>query len=165
MAAGLLHSSLKTDEEFKYCGTVPCYRRRSDPDDPVRFFRLLVYNYLYTEPVAPMLKPIAWMGDSRDRVRFFSKAARRAVGPALQSVQEGLDPEDWRPMPRVGAGVKEIRVHAENEYRVLYVAKFETAVYVLHAFVKKRRETPEEAINLARLRYREAVRIERLRSS
>ena len=68
-----------------------------------------IYNYLYTERVAPTLKPIAWMGDSRDRVRFFSRAARRAIGPALQSIQEGLDPEDWKPMPRVGAGVKSKR--------------------------------------------------------
>jgi phage-related protein len=106
------------------------------------------------------LKPIAWMGDTRECLRFFSKAARRGVGIALQSVQEGLDPEDWKPMSTVGPGVKEIRVHVENEYRVLYVAKFQRAVYVLHAFVKKRRQTPVAVVRLAKLRYREAIRRE-----
>jgi phage-related protein len=40
-------------------------------------------------------------------------------------------------MPDVGAGVMEIRLHCDNEFRVFYVARFEEAVYVLHAFVKK----------------------------
>jgi phage-related protein len=40
-------------------------------------------------------------------------------------------------MHGIGSGVKEIRIHEENEYRVIYVAKFESAIHVLHAFVKK----------------------------
>lgn len=46
-------------------------------------------------------------------------------------------PDDFKPMPAVGAGAYEIRIHVEGEWRVLYVAKFEDAVYVLHAFQKK----------------------------
>ena len=37
-----------------------------------------------------------------------------------------------------------------GEHRVLYVAKFEEAVYVLHAFEKKSRKTPQHAIEIAR---------------
>jgi predicted XRE-type DNA-binding protein len=37
----------------------------------------------------------------------------------------------------VGPGVYEIRIHAHDAYRVFFVAKFEEAVYVLHAFQKK----------------------------
>ena len=63
-------------------------------------------------------------------------------------------------MSTVGPGVRETRVHAEGEYRLLYVAKFERAVYVLHAFAKKTRRTSQAAIDLARSRYREALQRE-----
>lgn len=54
-------------------------------------------------------------------------------------------------MPAVGAGAYEIRVHVLGEWRVIYVAKFESAVYVLHAFRKK---TRKEDIELAARRYK-----------
>jgi phage-related protein len=57
-------------------------------------------------------------------------------------------------MKEVGAGVRGIRVHVLGEWRVLYVAKFSTAVYVLHAFQKKTQKTRREDIELARARYR-----------
>lgn len=57
-------------------------------------------------------------------------------------------------MPSVGAGVHEIRVHAEGEHRVMYVAKFEEAVYVLCAFEKKTRKTPQHVVERASTRYR-----------
>lgn len=60
-------------------------------------------------------------------------------------------------MPSIGAGASEIRVHAENEYRVIYVAKFEEAVYVLHAFAKKTRATSLRDVRVAQQRYREMV--------
>jgi len=73
-------------------------------------------------------------------------------------VQQGHDPSDWKPMPRVGAGVREIRIHADGEYRVLYLATRPDAVYVLHAFVKKRQATPKLDIDLAQARLRELLR-------
>lgn len=60
-------------------------------------------------------------------------------------------------MPSIGAGASEIRVHAENEYRVIYVAKFDEAVYVLHAFTKKTRATSLRDVRVAQQRYREMV--------
>lgn len=53
-------------------------------------------------------------------------------------------------MPAVGHGVYEIRVHLENEYRVLYVAPILDCVVVLHAFIKKTEETPQRDIKAAR---------------
>jgi phage-related protein len=100
------------------------------------------------------MKPISWCGDSRSRVRAFPEAARRKVGHELNQVQQGREPEDWKPMPSVGVGVSEIRVHAEGAHRVLYVAKFEEAVYVLHAFRKKTRQTAKPDLELASERYR-----------
>jgi len=74
------------------------------------------------------------------------------MGYQLYKVQSGLDPSDWKPMPSVGGGVQEIRIHSDNEYRGIYLAKFAEAVYVLHAFEKKTRKTPQMAIEVARRR-------------
>ena len=85
-------------------------------------------------------KPIHWLGDSRDRLRRFPQGARREIGYQLSLIQAGRSAVDWRPIPIVGVGVIEIRVHAEGEYRVFYLAKFEDAVYV---FACLRQEDPE----------------------
>lgn len=55
-------------------------------------------------------------------------------------------------MPSVGGGVQEIWIHSDNEYRVIYLAKMAEAVYVLHAFEKKTRKTPQAALDVARRR-------------
>ena len=60
-------------------------------------------------------------------------------------------------MLTVGTGVKEIRVHGRNEYRVMYVAKFAEAIYVLHAFVKKTQQTSKADIDLARTRFKQLI--------
>ncbi len=60
-------------------------------------------------------------------------------------------------MLTVGAGVKEVRVHGRNEYRVMYVAKFTEAVYVLHTFVKKTQQTAKTDIELARTRFKQLI--------
>ena len=84
------------------------------------------------------------------RLRGFPTEARREAGHQLYQVQLGLEPSDWKPMPSIGPGVVEIRVHATGEYRVLYVARFAEGVYVLHAFEKRTRQTPKSEIELAR---------------
>lgn len=103
------------------------------------------------------MKPITWLGNSLDQVRAFPDEARREAGFELFEVQKGLDPSDWKPMAGVGAGVKEIRIQSGNEYRVMYLAKFAEAVYVLHAFAKKTQQTSKKDIDLASQRYRELV--------
>ncbi len=61
-------------------------------------------------------------------------------------------PDDWKPMASVGRGVYEIRIHTGLEHRVLYLAKHEEAIYVLHAFEKRSRQTRQAEIELARQR-------------
>lgn len=102
-------------------------------------------------------KPLTWLGDSLDAVKAFSLEAKKEVGHELGQVQEGREPSDWKPMETVGAGVKEIRIRVEKAYRVLYVAKFAEAVYVLHAFEKKTQRTAKADIDLANVRYRQLV--------
>jgi phage-related protein len=100
------------------------------------------------------MKPIIWIGDSLHRLRSFPADARSDAGYQLQLVQTGDPPADFRPMPQVGPGTMEIRVHTGTEYRVLYVARFAEAVYVLHSFAKKTRTTRQSDLDLARQRYR-----------
>lgn len=100
------------------------------------------------------MKPIAWVGDSRERLREFPADAMQDAGYQLELVQRGETPRDWKPMPAVGMGVNEIRVRAGGAFRVLYVAKFPEAVYVLHAFQKKSGRTRRGEIWTAQYRFR-----------
>ena len=99
-------------------------------------------------------KQLRWLGDSLDAVKEFSDEAKRSAGHQLGIVQAGLDPLDWKPIEIVGPGTKEVRIQVETGYRVLYVAKFNEAVYVLHAFVKKTQKTSKKDIDLASGRYK-----------
>ena len=88
-------------------------------------------------------KALRWLGSSRGDVRAFPRVARRLAGFQLRRVQQGLAPVDWKAMPVVGPGVREIRIHTALEHRIMYAAKFADAVYVLHAFEKRSRRTSE----------------------
>lgn len=103
------------------------------------------------------MKLISWCGDSLHRIREFPEAARRKVGQQLNRMQNGFEPHDWKPLPAVGSGVCEIRVHEMGEHRVLYVAKFAEALYVLNAFAKKSRKTPKRDLDIAAARFRALV--------
>jgi len=101
---------------------------------------------------------VVWLGSVRDDLRCFPADARQVAGFQLWRVQRGLEPNDWKPMPAVGLGVREIRVHTALEHRVLYVAKFDEAVYVLHAFQKRSQRTPKRDVALARERLVEILK-------
>jgi len=101
------------------------------------------------------MKALEFVGGSLDDLTDFPLEARRAAGFELWQVQRGLNPSDFKPMPAIGAGAFEIRVHVLGEWRVIYVAKFEAAVYVLHAFHKKTQKTRKEDIELAARRYKQ----------
>lgn len=102
-------------------------------------------------------KPLFWLGSSRNDLKAFPPDARRVAGFQLRRVQQGLEPNDWKPMPTVGPGVREIRIHTGLEHRVFYVAKFTEGVYVVHAFEKRTRKTPKQDLKLARDRFRALV--------
>ena len=105
------------------------------------------------------MKPVTFLGDSLDDVRSFPGDARRDVGFQIDRLQRGFDPDDWKPMKTVGPGVREIRVReASGAYRVIYIAAFEDAVYVLHAFQKKTPATAKRDLDLATARFKELVR-------
>ncbi len=106
------------------------------------------------------MKALRWLGNSYRRLLEFPKGAMRQAGYQLGKVQRGQEPADWKPMPSIGPGAAEIRIHDPHEHRIVYVAKFQTAVYVLHAFEKKTKKTPEKDLNIARTAYAELKRHE-----
>jgi phage-related protein len=102
------------------------------------------------------LRPIVFWGDSLDSLRRFPEIARRRAGHQLDMVQRGYEPNDWKPMNSVGAGVREIRVRDEHGiFRVMYVTKFGDTVFVLHCFQKKTQRTSTADLETATRRYKE----------
>ena len=100
------------------------------------------------------------MGDSLARIRAFPADARQDVGFQVDKVQRGEQPDDWKPMNPVGNGVREIRISAASgQYRVIYLARFDDAVYILHAFHKKTQRTRKSEIDLARRRFRQVRKL------
>lgn len=103
-------------------------------------------------------KQIEWMGTSLDDLIAFPIDVRREAGFELDKVQNGKDPSDWKPINGWGADVIEIRLRGDDgEYRVVYVAKFEDAVCVLHSFQKKTQKTSSRDVSIITSRYKAAV--------
>ena len=105
------------------------------------------------------MKELVFLGDSLEQLRDFPETARKEAGVQLHKVQQGIEPSDWKPMTTVGQGVREIRIRDEaGAFRVLYVAKIEDAVYVLHCFQKKTQQTAKRDIELAQKRLKELMK-------
>src|SRR6478672_3728213 len=101
---------------------------------------------------------LEFRGGALDDLRAFPRSARQEAGHQLDLVQQGQDPDDWKPMSSIGRGVREIRIRDEaGAFRVIYVASFAEAIFVLHCFQKKSQKTRREDLALARHRYKELV--------
>ena len=104
-------------------------------------------------------KEIRWVGSSYDDLLAFPYDSRKEAGFQLGKIQAGLEPTDWKPFDDVGAGTKEIRVKvAAGIYRVMYIAKFEEAIYILHCFQKKTQATSKQDKAFTEARYRAVVK-------
>ncbi|CAN7210647.1 type II toxin-antitoxin system RelE/ParE family toxin [Neorhizobium sp. LjRoot104] len=102
------------------------------------------------------MKRLEFLGDALDRLRDFPEPARKEAGVQLHKIQLGLEPNDWKPMTAIGAGVREIRIRDEaGAFRIIYVTKIEDAVYVLHAFQKKTQQTAKRDLDIATARLRQ----------
>jgi phage-related protein len=105
------------------------------------------------------LKSIVFRGSALEDLSQFPAAARRKTGYQLFRVQEGHDPDDWKPMNTIGPGVREIRIREKDgAFRVIYVATFADAVYVLHCFQKKSQKTNAGDRELATRRYKDLLK-------
>lgn len=98
-------------------------------------------------------KEIEWLGSSKEDLRDFPPVARQRAGYQLEVLQDGDEPDDWKPMKTVGPGVQEIRIKCEDgAFRVFYVVNRPEAIYVLHAFRKTTQQTEKRDIDLAKAR-------------
>lgn len=103
----------------------------------------------------PKKNNVAFIGRALDEIKDFPTDARQSAGYQIDKVQNGNMPDDWKSVPGVGVGVKEIRIwESEGTYRVIYVSKYEEAVYVLHAFSKKSDSIPKETLETIKSRYK-----------
>jgi phage-related protein len=101
-------------------------------------------------------KRLRFHGDANERLRELPPAARRDLGYQLYLVEQGLDPFDWKPMPSIGKGVREIRIRDDTgAYRAIYIATLPDAVHVLHVFQKKTQKTAQRDLELAKARLRD----------
>lgn len=96
------------------------------------------------------MKPVVFLGNSKNVILTFPQGVRSQVGHELYLVQEGREPGDFKPMATIGTGVFELRIRVSpGTYRVIYIAKYRSAVFVLHAFQKKTQKTQESDLKLA----------------
>lgn len=115
-------------------------------------------KFLYNDKLPPDdetagLAEVVWLGDSREVLRAFPKGPQKDLGYALYQVQLGQSPPDSKAMRTVGSGVYELREQDERAwYRVIYLKKIKTVVYVLHCFEKQTGQTEQRDINTARER-------------
>jgi phage-related protein len=107
------------------------------------------------------MKPVHWIGSSREDLREFPEDVRHDIGFALESAQKGDKHPSAKPLRGFGhGGVLEIVENSQgNAYRAIYTVRFAEAIYVLHAFQKKSKSgiaTPEREIDLIRERLKRA---------
>lgn len=107
-----------------------------------------IYKIIYTA----QMKDLEFLGSSQKDIARFPDSAKAVAGFQLHRAQLGLAPSCWLPVRYVGVGVKEIRINAEGQYRVIYIAIFTNKVSVLHAFEKQTQKTEKHDIELARKR-------------
>jgi phage-related protein len=88
-------------------------------------------------------------------MRAFPDKARRDAGYQLHRVQRGLELDDWKPVPTIGPGAREIRIRdVAGAFRVICLATLLDVVRVLRAFGERVQETAKRDRALAASRLR-----------
>jgi phage-related protein len=109
----------------------------------------------------PLLKPVEWIGSSRNDLRKFPEEVQQIMGFALYLAQLGKKHPDAKPLKGFkGSVVLEIVEGFDGDtYRAVYTVKFAEIVYVLHAFQKKSKRgitTPKQDIDLIEMQLKRA---------
>ncbi len=82
-------------------------------------------------------KPLYFMGTSKDDLSAFPDEVKLVIGFALRMAQRGEKHAQAKPWKGDGSGVLEIVEDDGDAYRAVYVTRFASVVYTLHAFQKK----------------------------
>jgi phage-related protein len=110
-------------------------------------------------------RELIWLGSSKDDISAMPKPVKGSFGYRLRRVQEGKPAADTKALPQFGAGVYELREAFEtNAYRLMYVVRLKSTVYVLHAFMKKSKSgigLPKSDVRLIETRLKRAIEMEK----
>jgi len=83
-------------------------------------------------------KPVAWVGSAKKDFLEFPRPVKGEMGNALGVAQFGGKHPSAKPWRGQGVGVFEIVEDYDGDtYRAIYTVRFQSAIYVLHAFQKK----------------------------
>ena len=98
------------------------------------------------------MRTVVFEGNTLEIIRQLPDDARQRTGYEIDRVQRDIEPENWKPFSAVGQGVREIRVQVGKQYRIMYIAKFENKIHILHVFEKKTQKTRSSDIQIAKNR-------------
>ena len=108
-------------------------------------------------------RKLIWLVDTLERLTGFPPAVRKGLGFALYQAQIGQEHESAKMLRGFGETVWQVRADdPSGTYRVVFVAQFGDAIYVLHAFQKKATSgiaTPRRELDLIRQRLRLARKL------
>ncbi len=104
------------------------------------------------------MRKVVFEGNTLEIIRQLSDDIRHRAGYEIDRVQRDKEPENWKPFPAIGQGVREIRIQLDGQYRIIYIAKYESKVHVLHVFRKKAQKTRKSDIEIAKYRLKEIIR-------
>lgn len=103
-------------------------------------------------------KKVVFEASSLDDLRDWPDEAKSQAGYQIHRLQDGLQPDSWKPLGTAGKGVREIRITAMNGWwRVVYVHVIEDTVHVLHCFKKKTNRISKEDLAIANTRYKDLI--------
>jgi phage-related protein len=115
-----------------------------------------------------LARPLIWIGSSRKEYLEFPAKVQDNFGFELFLAQTGQHPPSAKPLRGLGGGTVELVDNFDGDtYRAVYTVRFESAVYVLHAFKKKSKQgirTPRSDIELIKRRLKEAEAIDAART-
>ncbi|MCI0430612.1 MAG: type II toxin-antitoxin system RelE/ParE family toxin [Rhodospirillales bacterium] len=108
-------------------------------------------------------RQLVWLGNTRETLSAFPTTAKKVLGFGLRQVQNGETPEFAVPLRGIGSGVYELKANSgKDTYRVVYIAKLSSQVFVLHAFMKKsktERSIPNEVKQTIVARLKQAMQL------
>lgn len=101
----------------------------------------------------PDIKPVFWIGGTKEDLSALHEDVRDAVGQALFEAQKGGKHSKAKALSGFGgAGVLEVVVdHAGDTFRAVYTVRWPDCVYVVHVFQKKSKsgiKTPKADLDL-----------------
>lgn len=106
------------------------------------------------------MKKLQFVSNAADKeFRALPESAQQDFAKSLQAVIEGEDPKlPFKALNKLGKNIKgviELIINGSPAYRVVYVAKFNDTVYILHSFKKTTEGVDRPAMDTVVKRYKQ----------